>query len=124
VLVPIGLLAIKAGGFVVRVPQRVLLPLILLASVVGAYAISERSFDIWVMLAMGVLGFVLERWKVPIGPVVLGIVLGGPLEERFIQTLMGADGSPIAFFDRPLSAVLGVAAIGLWTSLLFFRRRG
>ncbi len=124
VLIPIGLLAIKAGGFVVRVPQRVLLPLILLACVLGAYAISERSFDIWVMLAMGVLGFVLERRRVPIGPVVLGIVLGGPLEERFIQTLTGADGSPIAFFDRPLSAVLGIAAIGLWTSLLFFRRRG
>jgi putative tricarboxylic transport membrane protein len=123
VLIPVGLLAIKAGGYVVRVPQRVLLPIILLACVVGAFAISERSFDIWVMLAMGVLGFLLERWKVPIGPVVLGIVLGGPLEERFIQTLTGADGSPLAFFDRPLSAVLGIAAIALWVSLLFFRRR-
>ncbi|MEX2139387.1 MAG: tripartite tricarboxylate transporter permease [Pirellulales bacterium] len=123
VLIPIGLLAIKAGGYVVRVPQRVLLPIILLACVVGAYAISERSFDIWVMLAMGALGFLLERWQVPIGPVVLGIVLGGSLEERFIQTLTGADGSPLAFFDRPLSAVLGIAAIALWVSLLFFRRR-
>jgi TctA family transporter len=123
VLIPIGLLAVKAGGYVVRVPQRVLLPIILLACVVGAYAISERSFDIWVMLAMGVLGFLLERWQVPVGPVVLGIVLGGPLEERFIQTLTGADGSPRAFFDRPLSAVLGIAAIALWSSLLFFRGR-
>jgi TctA family transporter len=73
------------------------------------------------MLAMGVIGYLLERWNVPIGPVVLGIVLGGPLEERFIQTLTGADGSPVAFFDRPLSAALGIAAIALWSSLLFFR---
>jgi TctA family transporter len=115
--------AIKAGGYVVRVPQRILLPIILLACVVGSYAISERVFDIWIMLAMGVVGFVLERWQVPIGPVVLGIVLGGQLEEKFIQTLTGADGSPLAFFDRPLSAVLGAAAIALWTSLLFFRGR-
>jgi putative tricarboxylic transport membrane protein len=123
ILIPVGLLAIKAGGYVVRVPQRILLPVILLACVVGAYAISERAFDIWVMLAMGVVGFLLERWQVPIGPVVLGIVLGGQLEEKFIQTLTGADGSPLAFFDRPLSAVLGVAAIALWTSLILFRGR-
>jgi TctA family transporter len=123
VLIPIGMLAIKAGGYVVRAPQRVLLPIILLACVIGAYAISERAFDIWIMLAMGVVGFLLERWQVPIGPVVLGIVLGGQLEEKFVQTLTGADGSPLAFFDRPLSAVLGVAAIALWTSLLFFRGR-
>ena len=78
ILVPIGLLAIKAGGYVVRVPQKVLLPIILFACVVGSYAISERVFDIWVMLAMGVVGFLLERWQVPVGPVVLGIVLGRP----------------------------------------------
>ena len=123
VLIPVGLLAIKAGGYIVRVPQRVLLPIILLACIVGSYAISERAFDVWIMLAMGVIGYLLERWGVPIGPVVLGIVLGGPLEERFIQTLTGADGSPTAFFDRPLSAVLGIAAIALWSSLLFFRGR-
>ncbi|MEX0642510.1 MAG: tripartite tricarboxylate transporter permease [Pirellulales bacterium] len=124
VLLPIGLLAIKAGGYIVRVPQRVLLPMILLACVVGAYAVNESFFDIGIMLGMGILGFVLERWQIPIGPIVLGIVLGGPLEERFIQTLTGADGSPLAFFDRPLSAIFGMAAIGLWGSLIFFRGRG
>jgi TctA family transporter len=123
ILVPIGLLAIKAGGYVVRVPQKVLLPIILFACLVGSYAINERVFDIWVMLAMGLVGFLLERWQVPVGPVVLGIVLGGPLEERFIQTLMGSDGSPVAFFNRPLSAVFGVSAIALWGWLLLFRAR-
>jgi TctA family transporter len=124
ILLPIGLLAIKAGGYIVRVPQRVLLPMILLACVVGAYAVNESFFDVGIMLGMGILGFILERWQIPIGPIVLGIVLGGPLEERFIQTLTGADGSPLAFFDRPVAAILGAAAIALWCSLLFFRGRG
>jgi len=122
ILIPIGLLAIKAGGYVVRVPQRVLLPIILLACVVGSYSINGSTFDIWVMLAMGLLGFMLERQQIPVGPVVLGIVLGGPLEERFIQTLTGAGGSPLGFVDRPLSAALAIMAIALWVSLLFFRR--
>ena len=101
VLIPIGLIAIKLGGIVVRVPKRVLLPIILLFCVIGAYAINGSYFDVWVMLGMGVLGFGLERWSVPLGPVVLGIILGGPLEERFIQTLTGADSVFTAFLRPP-----------------------
>ena len=87
VLLPVGFLAIKAGGALVRVPHRILLPIILLFCVIGAYAVNGSLFDVGVMLAMGLLGFVLDQWRIPLGPVVLGIVLGGPLEERFIGTL-------------------------------------
>ncbi len=86
-LIAAGFLAIKAGGYVVRIPRKILLPLILLFCVIGSYAINGSYFDIGVMLAMGGLGFALERRQIPLGPVVLGIILGGPLEERFIQTL-------------------------------------
>ncbi|MEO6811561.1 MAG: tripartite tricarboxylate transporter permease, partial [Isosphaeraceae bacterium] len=123
VLLPVGLLAIKAGGYVIRVPRRVLLPVILLFCVLGSYAINSRAFDVWVMLGMGVLGLVFERRRIPLGPVVLGIILGGPLEERFIQTLTGAGGSPLAFVDRPLAAVLAALWLGLWISMIVMRRR-
>jgi putative tricarboxylic transport membrane protein len=112
--VPIGLLAIKTGGYVVRVPRRVLLPVIVLFCVIGSYAISGSYFDIGVMLVTGLLGLVLERHQVPMGPVVLGIILGGPLEERFLQTLTNSQGSISAFFQRPVAAVLGITCILLW----------
>jgi len=118
VLIPVGLLAIKAGSCVVRVPRRILLPLILLFCVVGAYAVNGSYFDIAVMLAMGILGFLLERREVPIGPVVLGIILGGPLEERFVQTLSGSDGVVSALFGRPLAAGLGILCLAIWGALL------
>lgn len=126
VLLPVGLLAIKAGGYVVRVPQRILLPMILLSCVLGSYAINGNPFDVWIMLGMGLLGFLFERRQIPLGPVVLGIILGGPLEERFIQTLTGANGSPLAFVDRPLSALLGAIWAALWLSAIVMavRRRG
>jgi len=124
VLIPIGLLAIKWGGFVVRISRKILLPVILLFCVIGAYAINGSYFDVWIVLGMGVLGFGLERWSVPLGPVVLGIILGGPLEERFIQTLTGSDGSLAAFFSRPLAAMLGLACIVLWGSTLALAFRG
>jgi TctA family transporter len=114
VLFPVGLLAIKAGGTLVRLPHRVLLPVILLFCVIGAYAVSGSLFDVGVMLAMGLLGFALDAWTVPLGPVVLGIVLGGPLEERFIGTLNTSGGSALAFFERPQSLVLSVLCLALW----------
>lgn len=123
VLLPIGWLAIKAGSWVVRVPRRILLPIILLFCVVGAYAIKGSYFDVSVMLGMGVLGFLLERRNVPLGPVVLGIILGGPLEARFIQTLTGSGGSLLAFFNRPAAALLGGFCLLLWASTLWWNWR-
>jgi putative tricarboxylic transport membrane protein len=113
--------AIKAGGYVVRVPRRVLLPAILLFCVIGSYAINANPFDIGIMLAMGLLGFFLERRRIPLGPVVLGIILGGPLEERFIQTLSKPGSSLASFFGfmpdgqvRPVSLLLGVFCVLVW----------
>ncbi len=123
VLIPVGLLAIKGGARVVRVPQRILMPIILLLCIVGAYAINSSNFDVGIMLGMGLLGFALERFDVPLGPVVLGIILGGPLEERFIQILTAADGSPLAFFNRPAAAILGFLCIGLWIWAIIASRR-
>jgi len=121
ILIPVGFLAIKAGGYVVRVPRRVLLPVILLFCVIGSYAIGGSYFDVGVMLAMGILGFILERRQIPLGPVVLGIILGGPLEERFIQTLTGSDHGVGAFFSRPLAALLGVVCLLVWLAPLAWR---
>jgi putative tricarboxylic transport membrane protein len=114
VLLPAGYLAIRASGFLLRVSRRTLLPIIVLFCMLGSYSIGGSYFDVGVMLAMGLLGFLLERRQVPVGPVVLGIILGGPLEERFIQAMTASGGSPSVFFARPSAAVLGVVAIGVW----------
>ncbi|MBA3888552.1 MAG: tripartite tricarboxylate transporter permease, partial [Acidobacteria bacterium] len=108
--------AIRAGGLIRRTPKRVLLPIILLFCITGSYAINGSYFDVLVMGLMGLLGFLLDRRDVPSGPVVLGIILGMPLEERFIQTLSAAEGNFMVFFSRPVAAVLGVIAIALWAT--------
>jgi len=114
VLLPVGLLAIRGGGLVMRVPRRVLLPLIVLFCIIGAFAINASLFDVGLMLVFGVLGVACDRLRVPVGPMVLGIVLGGPLEERFVQTLAGGRGSPAAFIDRPVAAALAIVFATVW----------
>jgi TctA family transporter len=112
-LIPLGYLGIRASGFILKVPQRVLLPLILLFCIVGSYAISSSLFDVALMLFFGLLGFLLERYRYPLGPVVLGLLLGADLEASFVQNLT-KDRSLLAFFSRPLAAVLGIACLLIW----------
>jgi TctA family transporter len=124
ILVPVGLIAIRLGRALIRVPRQVLLPVILLFCVLGAYAINGSYFDVGLMAVMGVLGFALERGRIPLGPVVLGIVLGGPLEERFVQTLTSSGGSLAAFVSRPVAAGLAAICLLLWVAPLWTAWRG
>ncbi len=117
VLLPVGWLAIKAGREVLRIPRRVLLPVILLFCIVGAFAVNGSSFDVGLMVAFGLLGVICERAQISIGALVLGLILGGPLEERFVQTLAGGQGSLIAFVNRPLAALLAGVCLVLWGSV-------
>ena len=113
-LLPAGYMAVRASGTLVRVPRHTLLPIIVLFCVLGSYAIAGSYFDVGIMLFMGILGFFLERWQVPVGPIVLGIILGGPLEERFIQAMTASQGSLAVFFSRPAAAILAILALLVW----------
>ena len=89
-------------------PKPIILPIIFVLCVVGSYAISQRLFDVWVMLGFGVLGYVLRRNDYPVAPLVLGMVLGDLMEKGFRRGLVLSDGSLTPFFTRPISAVLWI----------------
>ncbi|HWH48159.1 MAG TPA: tripartite tricarboxylate transporter permease [Burkholderiales bacterium] len=125
-MLPLGVLAIKSYKQVLKVPRAVLMPVILLFCTVGAFAINNSAFDIGVMLAFGILAFVMEENGFPVAPVILGAVLGRMLEENFVTSLIKADGQLLAFFERPIAGVLGVMTIAVWVSPLllgWWRRR-
>jgi len=96
---------------VLMVPKAVILPIIFVLCVVGSYAIASRLFDVWVMLGFGVLGYVLRRFKYPVAPLVLGMVLGDLMEKGLRRGLVLSDGSLEPFFTRPISAVLWVTIV-------------
>ncbi|MCA9136812.1 MAG: tripartite tricarboxylate transporter permease [Planctomycetales bacterium] len=118
VMFPIGLLAIRLGVRIVQVPKQVLLPVIVLFCVTGSYALNSSLFDVTIMLAMGILGFTLNRRGFPLGPIVLGLVLGGPLEERLIQTLTASGGSPLGLVNRPIAIVLAIVTLVIAGSIV------
>ncbi len=113
-MLPLGWAAIKSAGRILRAPKAGLLPVILLFCIVGAFAITNSPYGIWVMLVFGVLGWLMEEHGIPVAPLVLGIVLGALLEQSFLTSLMKADGSLLAFFTRPIAGALGVATLVVW----------
>ncbi len=117
-MLPLGWAAIKAAKNVLRVPRAVLMPVILLFCVVGAFAINNSVFDIGVMVAFGVLAYVMEANGFPIAPALLGLVLGGMLEQNLVTSLLKADGDVGAFFARPIAGALGVVTLLVWVSPL------
>jgi putative tricarboxylic transport membrane protein len=96
---------------VLMVPKPIILPIIFVLCVVGSYAISQRLFDVWVMLGFGVLGYALRRFHYPVAPLVLGIVLGDLMEKGFRRGLVLSDGELGPFFTRPISAVLWISIV-------------
>lgn len=125
-MLPLGWAIIKVARHILKVPRRVLMPIILLFAMVGAYAINNNLFDVLIMLAFGLLGFFLEENEFPVAPIILGIVLGPMLEANFVASMVKADGSLIGFVDRPIAAVLAALtfAILLWTLAGAFLKRG
>jgi putative tricarboxylic transport membrane protein len=93
------------------------MPIVFVLCTVGAFAITSRLFDIWVMLGAGLVGFILRELRFPMAPLVLGIVLGDLLDKNLLRglTLSGGDLTP--FFTRPISAVLCALTVfaALWS---------
>jgi len=114
IMIPLGWLCIKVAKKILQVPRNILMPVILLFCIVGAFAINNTPFDIGVMLVAGVAAYVLEENGFPVAPAILGVVLGGMLEENFVTSMIKSDGSLLAFFARPLAAVLGALTLAAW----------
>jgi len=113
-MVPLGWLCIKAAKQILRVPRNVLMPVILLFCIVGTFAINNTAFDVGVMLVAGLAAYVLEENGFPSAPAILGVVLGGMLEENFVTSMIKSEGSLTAFFGRPIAASLGTLTLGAW----------
>ncbi len=126
IMIPLGILCIKAARRILKVPRNVLMPVILMFCVVGTFAINNTLFDVGVMLCAGLIAYLLEENDFPIAPAILGVVLGGMLEENFITSMIKSDGNLLAFFYRPIAASLAVVTILVWITppmLAWLRRR-
>ena len=102
----IGLAGARIFSHLIRVPRYYLLPGIMIFCIIGAFAIRNTVFDIWVLLACGVMGYLLQKIGIMPAPIILGFVLGPILEDNFRRSLIMSQGDWTTFFTRPISLTL------------------
>jgi TctA family transporter len=105
-LLPAGYCGIKAFGLILRMPRRFVLAGVVIFSVVGAYAFQNNMFDVYVMFAFGIIGYYLESQRVPLAPLILGLILGPLVERKLRAGLIDSSGDLTPMFTRPICAVL------------------
>ena len=106
VLVLLNIPMIGVWTRLLTVPYRMLYPIILAFVCMGIYSIDKTSFDIWIVLAAGTVGYLFRMFGLPAAPLVLGFVLGPMLEEYFRRSLVLSRGDFGMFVERPVSLVL------------------
>ncbi len=109
---------------VLKIPYKVLLPIILLFCLIGAYSINGTTFDLYVMIVFGLLGYLTRKFGYEMAPLVLAYVLGPQLETALRQSLLMSRGSFTIFFTRPISgAIMGFAFLLLLSNLVpYFKK--
>jgi putative tricarboxylic transport membrane protein len=111
ILLILNLPLVGVFASITRVQPSIVIPIVLILCGIGAYAVNNSMFDVWVMLAFGLMGFLMRRFEFEPAPVVLGLVLGRMLENSFRQSMVILEGNIWGFWARPLSFVLMILAI-------------
>ncbi|MCS7460517.1 tripartite tricarboxylate transporter permease [Paenibacillus doosanensis] len=96
---------------IAMIPPKILFPLIMIISVIGAYTVNNSLWDVAVMVVFGVVGYAMKKLDIPMAPIVLTFVLGKLLENSLLQSLIYFKGDFWGFFQRPISGTLLVIAI-------------
>ncbi len=122
VLLAMNVPMVKIFVRVLQVPPGILLPGVTMISFVGIFSLSGSYFDLLLMVAFGVLGYVLRKMDVPTVPIILGILLGNAMEDALRRAMVLSDGDPLFLLSSPIAVGLWVAAIAGFVAPMFLRQ--
>ncbi len=96
---------------ILRIPFSVIAPIIIVICTIGAYTVHNALFDVWMVVAFGVLGYLFKKLQYPLAPLVLAIVLGDAAESSFRQAMLVSQGDMSIFFSKKLVGTMTVLAL-------------
>ncbi|QRE74979.1 tripartite tricarboxylate transporter permease [Methylobacterium aquaticum] len=125
VAVVLVLATVPLFAAILRIPFAIIGPVIIAVCVIGAYTVAGATFDLWLMLAFGIGGYVFKKLDYPLAPLVLAMVLGDKTEDAFRQSMILSRGSLSIFWSNPLVGTLTTLALLLaaWPLLTLLVQR-
>jgi TctA family transporter len=111
---------------ILKIPYQHLFPAIMVLLCIGVYSLNNSVFDLYLLLVLGLVGYVIRLLDFEPAPLLIGFVLGPMMEENFRRAMLVARGDPTYFLDRPyaLAMLIGAVALLAWSIVSTFRRRG
>jgi len=123
ILLVLNLPLVGIWAKIMRVPYYIIAPLILLFCFLGTYSVRNSFFDVGTCLAFGFIGFILERLKIPVLPLVLALILTPMMESALRQSISMGGGSLAVLWDRPIALVLMIAGFLVMAFTIYARSR-
>jgi putative tricarboxylic transport membrane protein len=126
-LMVLGLLSVKPFAKIIEIPKEIVMPVVIILSVIGTYAIQNSVVDIFYMIGFGVIGYFMRLYGYATGPMVLGLILGPMLDANFRRTMQGAENQILPFLEgfvtNPISLFLTLSiAFLLFSQTATYRR--
>jgi len=118
-----GMLLAKQVVKVLRIPPQIFMPIIGVLCIIGSYALGMNSFNLFLMLPVGIIAYFLTEMGYPIAPLVIGVILGPMADENLRRALMVSQGSFLPVFTRPVSLILLIAIVMTVVSQLGFYKK-
>ena len=113
---------VKVFVRILSVPSWVLLPGVTMVAFVGIYSLTGSSFDMLLMVAFGVLGYICRKLDIPTVPIILGILLGNAMEDNLRRAMVLSDGDWMYLLSSPISISFWVAAVLGFAAPVFLRQ--
>ncbi|WP_312125568.1 tripartite tricarboxylate transporter permease [Lysinibacillus boronitolerans] len=123
-LLALNMPLVRIFAKIIETPKKYLLPIIIAISIFGVYAVQFATFDLYLLLACGVLGYLFAKNDYPVAPLVLALVLGPMIENNMRRALTISNGDFSIFLSKPLSLTFLVVAISWLLIPLFMKMRG
>lgn len=110
-LLPIGWLGIKAFSLFVKLKTSLVMVAVTVFCIIGSYGLRNSVFDVYVMFVFGLIGYAFEKLRIPLAPMILGLILGRTVEDNLRVGLIKTKGSFLPFLSRPISLTLFVMIV-------------
>jgi len=118
-----GLTGVKVFSKLVTCPKGILIPLILILSVVGSYAINNAIADVWWMLSFGIVGYFMRMYKYPVAPVILGVILSDLMDQNWRRSMLIEQNDVLSLMHSIIVNPISVTLFGLIVFILLTQTR-
>jgi putative tricarboxylic transport membrane protein len=122
VMIVLQWLGVRFWLRMVVVPKHILIPIVLVFCVVGAYTLNQIMENVYTLLFFGLIGYLMVKFGFPLAPLILGVILGDQIEINLIRALM-TDANPWLFVTRPISGVLLFLSVASFALAVYQHRR-